>query len=174
MVLQEIKIESKHSPHQDSPEKLVERQSAMVPIYERHWATIFINELKGITSLGLFSKAGNVLEKIVWGAIFIAGILWAAYFLVNEFKSLQVNPSIISNKNMKLSDIPNPAITFCSQSSTKFGIAEQLGNYLKPNRSLPDQFLKIRDQLTNISMKAYLGPELSAECGSINCKVCKF
>ena len=170
MVLEQRKIEPKNI----QLEKLEEKEATMVPMHTRPWVTIFINELRGIKSLDLVAKSANVLEKIIWGLVFISGMMWAAHFLANEFKYWQVNPSIISNKKVKLSDLPNHAITFCSQSSTKFGIAEQLGNYLYPNRSLPDQFLKIRDQLTNISMKAYLGPELSAECGSINCKVCKF
>ena len=168
MVLQEIKVESKDSPnHQHSPERLEEKEHATVPMYKRHWATIFINELKGIKSLDLVANAANVFEKIAWGAVFIAGILWAAYFLVNEFKSWHVNPSIISNSNMKLSEIPNPAITFCSQSSTKFAIAEQLGNYFNPSQNLSDEFLEIRNMFTKYSTKYYLG----SHCGSIGCEV---
>ena len=53
MVLQEIKIEPKDAHHQHRPEKLEEKECTMVPTYERHWATIFINELKGIKSLNL-------------------------------------------------------------------------------------------------------------------------
>ena len=163
MVLQEIKAESKDS----EPVKLEGKECASVPTYETHWATIFINELKSIKSLDLVGKAANLLEKLVWSIVFISGILWAAYFLVNEFKSWQDNPSIISNINMKLSEIPNPAITFCSQSSTKFAIAEQLGNYLNPSKNLSNEFLEIRNMFTKYLAKEYLG----SDCGPIGCEV---
>ena len=163
MVLQEIKAESKDS----EPVKLEGKECASVPTYETHWATIFINELKSIKSLDLVGKAANLLEKLVWSIVFISGIIWAAYFLVNEFKSWQDNPSIISNINMKLSEIPNPAITFCSQSSTKFAIAEQLGNYLNPSKNLSNGFLEIRNMFTKYSAREYLG----SDCGPIGCEV---
>ena len=167
MVLQEIKVRSKDTHHQHGTEKLEEKECTMVRTYKRHWSTIFINELKGIKSLDLVANAANVLEKLAWGAVFIPGILWAAYFLLNQFKSWQVNPSIISNINKKLSDIPNPAITFCSQSSTKFAIAEQLGNYLNPSQNLSDEFLEIRNVFTKYSTKEYLG----SKCGPFGCEV---
>ena len=59
-----------------------------------------IDELKGIKAFELVSKSANVFEKLVWGVIFIGGMMWAAHFLKNEFHSWQVHPTIISNKNV--------------------------------------------------------------------------
>ena len=125
---------------------------------------IFINELKGIKTFDLISKAANVFEKFIWGVIFIFGLIWVSYFLANELKSWQVNPSITVNKNVELSDIPNPAITFCSQTSTKLAIAERLGNYFNPSNNLPEQLINIRDMLTKYSVREYLGSDCTGTC----------
>ena len=129
---------------------------------------LLIDELKGIKTFDLVTKGANMLEKVVWGVVFIAGMLWAAYFMVNEVKSWQVHPTIVSNKIVKLSDIPNPAITFCSESSTKFAIAERLGNYLDPNRGLPKEFLDIREILLKYTR---MNAQKFSDCGSNGCKV---
>ena len=146
-------------------EFLEEKEATMAP-----GRKIFINELKGIKTFDLISKAANVFEKFIWGVIFIFGIVWVSYFLANELQSWQVNPLITVNKNVELSDIPNPAITFCSQSSTKFAIAERLGNYFNPNNTLPEQLIKIGDMLIKYSLREYQG----SDCSTSTCKVRNF
>ena len=117
------------------------------PISTTFGGTQLIDELKGIRAFELVSKATNACEKIIWGVVLIGGMAWAAQWLVNEFQSWQLHPTIISQQNVKWSDIPNPAITICSQSSTKYAIAERLGNYFNAESSLPDELIEIREML---------------------------
>ena len=133
---------------------MVLQQIKSTKVTKQTGPTKFINELKSIKSFDLISKSATVFEKIVWGAVFIVGIIWATFFMVNEFQTWQVNPSIIRHKKLQLSDIPYPAITFCSQSSTKFAIAERLGNYLNSDYGLPDHLLESREVL----LKYFLAP----------------
>ena len=132
-------------------------------------AAIVTNELKGIKSFDLLFKAGNVFEKLIWGVVFLIGIFWASYFLLNEVQSWQGTHSVFTYQHMKLSEIESPAITICSQSSTKFAIAEQLGNYLNANHSLPDQFIKIREVLLKYLFGSTSGNV--APCPFSGCKV---
>ena len=142
--------------------------------YSEQWTKLFTNELKGIKSFDLVLKATNVLEIIFWGTIFIGGMIWAWIFLFSEVQSWQRNPSVVSNKNVKLSDIPIPAVTFCSQSTTKFAIAERLGNYLNPDDDLPDELIEIRDVMIKYLLGTYtnaVGVGYGGQCGQKGCKV---
>ena len=138
--------------------------------------SVFKNELRGIKSLDLLLKAGNVFEKLFWLVVFILGMAWATYFLSSELESWQEIPSIITYKQLKLSELQSPAITFCSPSSTKFAIAERLGNYLNADYSLPDKFLRIRKLMVKEFLRSITGEPLPEEdvppaCPSNNCKV---
>ena len=149
-------------------------QSQTYSTISTHWKKLFTNELKGIKSFGLVLKATNVLEIIFWSTIFIGGMIWAWIFLFSEVQSWQGNPSVVSNKNVKLSDIPIPAITFCSQSSTKFAIAERLGNYLNPDKKLPDELIEIREVMVQYLTGTYykfVKYGYGAQCGPRGCKV---
>ena len=142
--------------------------------FNQSQSKMFTNELKGIKSFALVLKATNVLEIIFWGTIFIGGMIWAWILLFSEVQSWQGNPSVISNKHVKLSDIPIPAITFCSQSSTKFAIAERLGNYLSPDKNLPDELIEIREVMIQYLTGTYLKfvkYGYGAQCGAKGCKV---
>ena len=63
---------------------MVLQQIKSTKVTKQTGPTKFINELKSIKSFDLISKSATVFEKIVWGAVFIVGIIWATFFLVNE------------------------------------------------------------------------------------------
>ena len=152
---------------------MVHRQQKVKPS-----ATILKNELRGIKSVDLLLKAANIIEKLFWGVVFIIGMVWATYFLNNELESWQETPSIMRYQQLKLSEIQSPAITFCSPSSTKFAIAERLGNYLNAEHNIPDQFIKIREVLLKNFLDGTSLPGIQVfsvgelpRCPKLDCKV---
>ena len=140
-------------------------------------ATVLKNELRGIKSFDLLFKAANVFEKLFWGIVFILGMAWATYFLSSELESWQEIPSIIRYQQLKLSEIQSPAITFCPHGSTKFAIAERLGNYLNSESSLPDQLLEVRKMMLKQILGTFLPilnvpiKDVPPSCFPLSCKV---
>ena len=59
---------------------------------------------------------------------------------------LEGNSSLVTKGHIKLSDINYPAITMCSKGSTKYALAERLGNYFDPKYELPDELLFLRSE----------------------------
>ena len=90
------------------------------------------------------------LEKIFWTVILLIGIGWAIWFIPDQFKLWKRNPPIITKLSVDLSEVPVPAITIVSPCSTKFAIAEHLGNYMDPE-NLPKGVCKIRKLFLNCS-----------------------
>ena len=111
----------------------------------------FIFELKNIRSLELISIATNVVEKILWGIFGLCGIAWAFYFLPWNFQIWMENPSYLTKADIELAEIDYPAITIATPGSTKYAIAERLGNYIKPNK-LPKTIRQIRSLLLECSI----------------------
>ena len=48
--------------------------------------------------------------------------------------------------NIDLSEVEYPAITICSEQTTKYAFAERLGNYLDPDESHPDLLPKLQNK----------------------------
>ena len=111
----------------------------------------FIFELKNIRSIELVSIATNVVEKILWGTFGICGIAWAFYFLPSNYQIWMKNPSYVTKADIELTEIDYPAITIATPGSTKYAIAERLGNYIKPNK-LPKTIRQIRSLLLECSI----------------------
>ena len=91
---------------------------------------ILVDELRGITTIDLVFKATNLLEKICWLIILLIGTIWACYFITLQFKLFQESPYIVSKADTN-ADLYYPAMTVCSGGSTKYAIAERMGNYIK-------------------------------------------
>ena len=53
------------------------------------------------------------------------------------------NPITETRLDVNLSDMKYPAMTICSETSTKFAIAERMGNYLNGNSKKLKHLLKI-------------------------------
>ena len=84
------------------------------------------------------------LKKIFWIVVGFTGIIWALWFIPDQYKLWEENPAIITKQGAKLSDIEYPAITFVPPGTTKYGIAERLGNYINPEE-MPHAIYEIRN-----------------------------
>ena len=89
-----------------------------------------------ICILDLTWKSTFILEKLLWAFIGITGTIWAIYFISFNFNHWNENPAVMSKKHMKLSDLKYPAMTICTEGSTKLSIAERLGNYLDTSQKI--------------------------------------
>ena len=54
------------------------------------------------------------------------------------------NPLIAIRGDIDLSEVEYPAITICSEQTTKYAFAERLGNYIDPDLELPDPLKKLQ------------------------------
>ena len=88
--------------------------------------------LKGsiIVSLKQAFEAGHLIEKLIWICLGILGSVYFGYLLVSQVNSWDENSILVSQEQKSITDIDFPAITFCTKSSTKFGIVERIGNSL--------------------------------------------
>ena len=105
------------------------------------------NALETITTFDLTCKATNILEKALWITIFIIGAAWAYYFITHQFVLWRESPFLTTQGDAELSDLNNPAVTVCLGGSTKYAVAEKLGNYYNPNITLPKELLKLQETL---------------------------
>ena len=55
-----------------------------------------VNELKGITTIGLAWQAPNILEKTLWLLIGFTGTIWAFYFIGLQFQLWNDDASIMT------------------------------------------------------------------------------
>ena len=55
--------------------------------------------------------------------------------------------------NVDLSEVKYPAITICSEQTTKYAFAERLGNYLDPNKGHPDLLRKWKKEYLDTVLK---------------------
>ena len=97
--------------------------------------------LRSVLFIDLTFKASNIVEKLIWVAIGLIGLLWAGVFITNL--AIENNTFTIRSTNTKLSDLKYPAMTICSKASNKFAIAERMGNYLNGNSEKLKHLLKI-------------------------------
>ena len=98
-------------------------------------------ETLNIRSLELTKVSINLAERIFWILIAISGTAWFFYFMNTQVKIWNENKIIVNKASVDLSEIDYPAITFCSNSANKYGIAERLGNHLDPNVKTEIEFL---------------------------------
>ena len=98
-------------------------------------------EIWTIRTIDLTRKAHHVLERLFWLLLAISGTVWFFYFMSHQVKLWNVNKIVVSKLRMKLSDLNYPAVTFCSESVNKYGVAEQLGNHLDAESYLNHDFL---------------------------------
>ena len=97
---------------------------------------MILDELRNITTIDLAIKTANVLEKILWALIGIVGTIWAFVFIGSQFQQWNESPWLTTKTDVDLSQLQYPAITFCSDGSTKYAIAERLGNYIDPLKTM--------------------------------------
>ena len=105
-----------------------------------------VDEFKNIRTVELASIKSFFLEKIFWTFLGLIGIAWAFYFVPSNFQIWSENPSIKMEGDLTLSQLKYPAISITPSGSTKYAIAERLGNYLEPKK-LPKNFRLVRNLL---------------------------
>ena len=111
-------------------------------------------EIKTIGSIELAIKAKSILEKFLWIAFFIVGVGWLGYFMKGTFED--VNPTTSMRLTKKIEELNYPAITICSDVTTKYAIAEQFGNYLDP-AELPKEFEDLKATLFRKTFQTHTG-----------------
>ena len=137
------------------------------------------DEIKSIGSIELAVKATNIFERFLWVAFFVIGVSWLGYFMTGVIDD--VNPKTSIRMPLEISDLDYPAITLCSDVTTKDAITEVLGNYIDPKVKLPpnldkmkynimkDYFIKV--SRGSIGYKWICGPTPGFEYHPA-CKVC--
>ena len=108
------------------------------------------DELKNVRTIELVCAQKLVIEKVFWAILGIAGVAWAFYFVPSNLEVWRTNPSIITRGEIDLSEIKYPAISILTSGTTKYAIAERLGNYIRPD-NLPTELRKYRNLLLKCS-----------------------
>ena len=114
--------------------------------------SLFESLRNAIGTLDLTCKASYSIEKVFWALIGVLGTVWAIYFIGQDVLHWSTNPTIITQSDVNLAEIDQPSITICPPGSTKFAIAERLGNYLDPLYQKEAKFLS----LANLYLTAFL------------------
>ena len=107
-------------------------------------------------------------------------MIWIIYFI--KYNIEDDNPLVERGLNIDLSDVDYPAITICSEQTTKYALAERLANYLDPQKSLPDLLIKLKKKFLDAALDQYLNYEFSCKRNTIkggyrpneSCKVSKY
>ena len=69
--------------------------------------------------------------------------LSAAFVFSPKAISWGESPSVLTQGKIETTDLKYPAVTICPKVSTRYGIAERLGNYIDP-LNLPKGLLSLR------------------------------
>ena len=102
--------------------------------------------VKEIKTVGLAFKTKHIFEKLLWLLIGASGLGWSSYFILMQVLAWNESPLIIQKNNMKLDRIDYPGITICSQTSTRYSIAERLGNYIDP-QNMPTELVTLEERM---------------------------
>ena len=80
-------------------------------------------------------------------------MIWIIYFI--KLIIADENPLVGRMVNIDLSEVEYPAITICSEQTTKNAFAERLGNYFDPDEGLPDLLNKLKKKFLDTVLKKY-------------------
>ena len=83
-----------------------------------------------IVSLKQAIESAYFIEKLIWICMGTLGSIYFGYLLVSQVNSWDENSILVSHERKSINEIDFPAITFCTQKSTKYAIAERIGNSL--------------------------------------------
>ena len=119
--------------------------SEQQPLPKKHKGKKISDGLRTIATIDLTCKSASILERIFWVSLGICGTVWAIYFIMLLF--YDENPIIMRKGNIPLTQLTYPAVTICPKSSTKYAVAERLGNYINPEFNLPEELKSLRIKL---------------------------
>ena len=100
------------------------------------------DELLNFRFLQLVKFTSYLAEKVFWIILALSGMVWFVYCMTNQFMIWNTNKTVISKASTKLSDLDYPALSICSKTAAKYGIAERLGNYIDPKKTLKNEHLQ--------------------------------
>ena len=83
-----------------------------------------------IVSLKQAIESACFIEKFIWICMGTLGSIYFRYLLVSQVNSWDENSILVSHERKSINEIDFPAITFCTQKSTKYAVAERIGNSL--------------------------------------------
>ena len=108
-------------------------------------------ELKNVRTIELVCKNSFFLERLFWAILGVLGIAWAFYFVPHNFQVWNNNPSIKMQGDLDLSQIRYPSISITPSGTTKYAIAERVGNFLNP-KELSLNLRKVRNLFYKCAM----------------------
>ena len=89
-------------------------------------------EIHEIATIGLVAKSTYLIEKLIWIILGLVGLAWLSYVIY--LVVLDDNPTVTNIENLDLTDSDEPAITICSESMNRMGIAERIGNSIESSK----------------------------------------
>ena len=99
-----------------------------------------------IVSLKQAIEASHLIERFIWICLGTLGSVYFGYLLVSQVNSWDENSILVSQQQKSIDEIDFPAITFCARTSTRYGIAERIGNTLDLTSDFAKkQFLPLRN-----------------------------
>ena len=101
-----------------------------------------------IVSLKQAVEASLWIEKLIWIFLGVVGSAYFGYLLVAQVNSWDENSILVSKEQRSIDEIDFPAITFCPKGSTKYAIAERIGNALhRESNFVKKKLIPIRNEL---------------------------
>ena len=101
-----------------------------------------------IVSLKQAVEASRWIEKLIWIFLGVVGSAYFAYLLVAQVNSWDENSILVSKQQRSIDEIDFPAITFCAQGSTRYAIAERIGNAMHRESSfVKKKLMPVRNEL---------------------------
>ena len=112
-----------------------------------------LEELKNFTTLNLIANTSSILEKIFWASIAILGTLFIYNVVFVQLQNWEDNPTLITTEMKRLSNMPLPSVTFCHKGLEKYGVVEQLANYIDPEKQVPKEVVAIRNEFLKLQIR---------------------
>ena len=103
-------------------------------------------EFEEFTSIRLIKSTKNLIEKLFWFIIAIAGTIYIADLFINQVKYWNENPILVTKGSMPLANANLPAVTFCHKGMQKYALVERLVNHIDPTKNVPKEILEIRNE----------------------------
>ena len=118
-----------------------------------HWFSAAREELANITTLNLITRSSSILEKFLWALVPIIGTIFIYNVVMLQLDNWQDNPGLVTKVTKNLADMPLPAVTFCHKGLQKYGSVEHLGNYIDPEKKVPNEVVAIRNEFLKVEFQ---------------------
>lgn len=103
--------------------------------------------LKNILSLKLMTSTTNLLEKTFWFLIAFCGTIYITYIVASQFSYWEQNPDLKTRDVISISQLKQPAITFCHKGVQKYSVVERMLNHIDANKTIPMTIYEFRNEV---------------------------